>query len=432
VCYLPIFFITTFHLNRVCTKLQMTSETAVFLPSSSVVDHKLAELLMSPSDQSNELCKLVKSWKREDFKISRLAAIFKIFVDENTKDQHLFSLIMPDWRGVSSDAEQHYIEKFLGFGEASKSTWGLFYRLFSIIDNPEKRMYRRTCLKIIYFVCGSIYKRDSKCDSITDINIYKDMIIRAAHIRDEYYRVKILQILIVGLENTNDSEYEYTKQLILEQTQYTRTYASVLALSYDEKVRMCDALFFELAFVAKQKLICEFKTKFFQFIRLHREFFGDYHERQILLPVQLLYQIVKNQQLNATCEFITQTLPQIQITSSFLLTIRVLDEFYATFSGQLSEDDKKLLERMTNFVKNDLICLSDDNEAMVNSSGFQALFKNTPQIRKLLFGRMCELSPSLFETILISNTSYDSVLDYLWTEFQLFDLPEIFAMVIFF
>jgi hypothetical protein len=66
------------------------------------------------------------------------------------------------------------------------------------------------------------------------------------------------------------------------------------------------------------------------------------------------------------------------------------------------------------------------------------LFKNTPQIRRLFFGRKHFLGKSFFEQILstIQFNDYDfknrfqQVLNYVWDEFLLKDKPEILTLVI--
>lgn len=68
---------------------------------------------------------------------------------------------------------------------------------------------------------------------------------------------------------------------------------------------------------------------------------------------------------------------------------------------------------------------------------FKEKFKNTPQTRKLLFGRESLKDESIFEEILsnadlfvnFANERYRTLLDYVWNEFKLWKKPEILIMV---
>lgn len=87
-------------------------------------------------------------------------------------------------------------------------------------------------------------------------------------------------------------------------------------------------------------------------------------------------------------------------------------------------------------MENDLIINIDDFEVYANIRGFEKLFVNNPTIRKLLFGRKTLGSDSLFEVILTKNKTsmYEKsdntyVLDHVWNEFHLWDIPEVLTMV---
>jgi hypothetical protein len=56
------------------------------------------------------------------------------------------------------------------------------------------------------------------------------------------------------------------------------------------------------------------------------------------------------------------------------------------------------------------------------------LFKNTPEIRRLLFGRVTLQSKSIFESIL-SNGLFSCLIGYIWNEFRLWEKPEILSLV---
>lgn len=105
------------------------------------------------------------------------------------------------------------------------------------------------------------------------------------------------------------------------------------------------------------------------------------------------------------------------------------------------------MQNLENFLKSGFII-----NKIVQITQFKKIFKNTSKTRKVLFGRNKFENESLFENILSvskwkhdcfinSNndessqeyqnliTSYIEVIQYIWSEFRLWDRPEIFAMV---
>jgi len=93
-------------------------------------------------------------------------------------------------------------------------------------------------------------------------------------------------------------------------------------------------------------------------------------------------------------------------------------------------------ESLEKFIKTDFISNYDDYEVFFDTYGFEKRFKNTPLIRKFLFGRKDLSSKSLFETILSVNNAniyekadHDYVLNYIWNEFRLYEVPELLTIV---
>lgn len=82
---------------------------------------------------------------------------------------------------------------------------------------------------------------------------------------------------------------------------------------------------------------------------------------------------------------------------------------------------------MTNFITNSLI-----SERNFHAVEFENMFRNTPKIRKLLFGRKNFKSESLFEQILGNKMWQDlfgKILRHIWNEFKLWEKPEILTLV---
>lgn len=83
--------------------------------------------------------------------------------------------------------------------------------------------------------------------------------------------------------------------------------------------------------------------------------------------------------------------------------------------------------------------IQDDgsDQDFINIGGFIELFQNKLKIRKLLFGRKDVRSKSIFEEIISEyvlkdgkwNEDYGKLLSYIWHEFRLWEVPEIYTMV---
>lgn len=81
--------------------------------------------------------------------------------------------------------------------------------------------------------------------------------------------------------------------------------------------------------------------------------------------------------------------------------------------------------------------ISDSFENDVNFNAIRGTFRNTPKIKKLLFGRKDFNSESLFEKFLsipskeneINMDFFDETLKCIWNEFRLWEKPEILTLV---
>lgn len=397
-------------------------------------DTKLGKLLESSDDVSCAISCTMKTLLKVDAPIPTLGTIMKYFKNNAGHDFNLFAVLMPDWRGTPDKKQEHLLGKILA-GDNALPIRVLFERLFTIIKTESKLASHRICTNIVYYVCNEMQTNWSQF-------ILNELIKTALTITNTAdMRNKILQLLVVELNNTLDyhDDYVNAKRTVLRHTECHYKYTSILDVSYDKSIQMCYKPFFELVFKLKENLIAEFKVLFFDFIEMHKQLFGEFYENQILFPAQLLYQMADIQYLVGLREFIKQSLPSIQllVTTSYITQLQKLDEFYVTFDDRLSIKEHKLLKELVDFMQNKFMWIYDSMEAIVSVNQFKKLFKNTPTIRKLLFGRNDANSPSLFEVILTANTSTrypkfdtdDCILNYIWTEFELVGLPELFTIV---
>jgi hypothetical protein len=79
-----------------------------------------------------------------------------------------------------------------------------------------------------------------------------------------------------------------------------------------------------------------------------------------------------------------------------------------------------------------------ENGTFIDGENFKQMFKNTPKVRKIFFGRKDLKSKNLFEEILsnlklhggVWGKNFAEIFSYIWSEFRLWEIPEIWTMVI--
>lgn len=385
----------------------MYTDRVVLIENSN----EFINLLLSPNDNSLEISSMIGN-----VDISDLSRTLQHFMDGHGNDLNLLAFLMPN---CNTNPTPSVLSKFNAFAKCTGSYLRLFERLLRIIQNDEHSIgYHQMCLNIIYHFFNDIGENTDILNK-NDILSLVNKILNTTN-NDNFYMTQFLKILVMYLESPNDKVYQDTKAYVLEYTNFKYTYDSAVNVSYNSIVKLSDSHFFELAFILKQNLVTAFKNEFTKYIETHKVL-GDYWKHEILLSTQLFYQLAQRQGLINTCEFILLAMnADTKITSSFITT--TFDEFNALFH-ELDVSDMLLINELTN----ELIQVG----GTINRLKFMKLFKNTTQIRKLLFGRYDVTSKSLFENIL--STPFEQangyVLDYIWSEFRLSERPELLTHV---
>ncbi|KAL7031477.1 hypothetical protein ACKWTF_007031 [Chironomus riparius] len=396
---------------------------------------KFEKILTSEDDKSSIISMVFRSFQNEKFlsKTIDLQAVMKHFIEGNGNFLNLFSILIYNWHDMCDDSKYYLIVKFKSYEMASDNKESLFDKLFDIIEDKEMSMYHHLCLKIIY----SYFDEVNKCqvENVLENTNIQILIQKAIELRNEEYKRRILKILLVYLDNTKDETYNNIKRKVLESVKYDFNFTSVCKVSYNSIVRYCDYKFFNLVFLLKENQVLHFKTNFQECIKTYQQLLGDYWTNAIRLNAQLLYLMAEEQGFRDTSEFLLISTGDFELKQPIVSKFKKLEAFYVVFNEPMDEKDEQLLESLTNFIKNDFVSVDDDYEIFFDIYEFERRFKNTPLIRKLLFGREDLSSPSLFEMILSMNNAnvyekadHDYVLNYIWNEFRLYEVPEILTI----
>ncbi|XP_070506632.1 uncharacterized protein [Chironomus tepperi] len=396
---------------------------------------KFENILISTEDKSAIISMVFRLYQNEKFlsKTIDLSLVMKYIHEGYGHFLNLFSILIHNWNDINDDSEYFLIMKFDTYQKATNNKESLFEKLFSIIDDKEKSMYHHICLKIIYYYFDEVNK--SPIENILENSHIQDLIIKATKLRNEEYKARILKILVIYLDNTKDEIYNKIKERVLKSVNYNFSYTSVAKISYESIVRHLDDLFFQLVFLLKENQILHFKTDFEKFKSKYQQLLGDYWSNAIRLNSQLLYRMAEEQSLRDTSEFLLQSTGDFELKQPITAKFKKLEDFYVVFNEPLDKENEKILTSLENFIQNEFISIYDDFEICFNTYGFERKFKNTPIIRKFLFGRRDLTSKSLFETILSINNAnvyqkadHDYVLNYIWNEFRLFEIPELLTI----
>lgn len=393
--------------------MSIVSENSTPKTPLIATEHSLDAYLSSTDNKSSDISRLIRKHSDDKNWLGKLEDRMKFFADGRGHDFNLFSLLMCNWNCVSSDEDTKFlVEKFDAFGILS-----LFKRLYAILNDNDKSSYHHVCFKIIAYFFHGLGMEYMQLE--TALALIND----TTNLTNKRFKSGIMQLVIVHLPTDYNDQYVSVRDNILKTHCISDdNTTSVCNVSYNEIVKHHDSMFFELLFCLKESRFADFKNKFRDFIASQKMYLGDYWMRSLLLPVQLLNQVTIMQNLHGVRQFLFDHVPDVRIGWEFLSSLQVLEEFDAILEHH----------KMLNFVNDDLIWY-DNEKCCVDIHVFRKLFKNTPLTRKLLFGRLDYNSESLFE-IIISKSGYndddeEELLNYIWTEFELFALPELFVHV---
>jgi len=312
-------------------------------------------MLVSNDDKSAIISLLIRSfnlWNNVDFwtKMVNTEKIMKHYAtnrDANIKN--LFSILIYDWH-CPKEETTHYVlsEKFEAYATSGES---MFTKLFRIIDSEEHRGYNRICLRIIY---QYLHERLNTIENFYEKTLFQDIITHAISdalkIQNEEYKVQILKILTVFLDNTSDDIYKHLKEQILECVNYKFECHSVYRISLDSIEKHCDERFFKIAFLLKENRLKKFEFEFEDFIKTYQNYYGEYWKVAIKPNARLFYHICEEQcekKLLKTVEFIFHKCPFIELNSTILTTFEEVADFETIFNEPLSKCEEEFLVSIT-------------------------------------------------------------------------------------
>ncbi|KAL7031472.1 hypothetical protein ACKWTF_007026 [Chironomus riparius] len=192
----------------------------------------------------------------------------------------------------------------------------------------------------------------------------------------------------------------------------------------------------------KENLVAKFKLNFEEFIKIKKKLYGEYWIYAIKTNVRILYLTAKMQDLVETQEFMLINTPNINIKVPVSSIFVELSEFQTIFNEPLEDDQKFILKYLNEFIS------SFPESKSFDLSNFKKHLKNSPKIRRILFGRKHFNDESLYEkfwSIKIDKKDSDEehellneekeevffeCLYHIWNEFRLWEKPEALALVI--
>ncbi|XP_070498083.1 uncharacterized protein [Chironomus tepperi] len=409
-------------LNSQLSNISTASNTA---NENNVIEHHVIEL--NESSKNNDII------KTEDILLN-----LRLFEAESNKVRHedgqnkILTFLMH--QNNEKFPREKFLNELFGYtGNSYKIQPELFQKLFNILNDNSKTEYHEICLEAVY-----LHFHDINIDF--DNEDIENLIERALRIKNQEYGIEILKILFVFLRASNSQSYKDLKQKTLANIKRSIFSASsdscgsgsTCKSSYKEMKKVCNHQFFNLLFLLKENYVQKFKVEYKKFVKYYKQCFGEYWIYEIKRNGQILCLVADFQNLYESKEFLILKTKESDLKASIMSSFTRVAEFQAVFRRPLKNNDKKLLDKISNIVESNFSGEGND----IDSDNFKNIFRNTPEIRKLLFGRPNLKAKSLFEEILSKfdskqsfwNENFFAVLNYIWNEFRLWIVPEIWTM----
>lgn len=302
-------------------------------------------ILISNEDWSAVISLIFRKFQDENFltKTVGIKAVMKYFAEEEDVNvKNLLTILIFDWHDPKENSEYFMIKKFRAYEASGKN---LFQKLFSILDdkNNVNPYLHHVCLRVIYVYFDECFNNSENEEIKIESEYIQNLIIMVLNMRNTEYKMKILKILVVYMENTKDENYKTIKNQVLKATEFNYKYISIAKVSYNSIVLHCDAQFFKLLFILKDNRVLTFKTEFDRFVETHMKLFGDFWKHAIKLNAQLLYHLAEMQGLRETAEHLLIKTTIFEIRHPIMQTLRIYDEFNVVFNEPLPKEDQKQL-----------------------------------------------------------------------------------------
>lgn len=261
-----------------------------------------------------------KLWNNQNFlkRKSSQGKTMMQYVATTKAIENLFSFLMFDWfdHEPSKDITYSLVLKSKQFSFATSEAGqelSLLEKLFDIIDDEIEKIYHDVCLRIIYqFLHEYFESNEGKFYPLVFRSSFGEFssVQKVFNIKNQEYREKILQILVVFWNKNEDEKHAESKIM-------------ANLKSSDEEV----ANFFKLAFNLKDKENIKFVTNFEIFLNNSKKKYGDYSRVAIKPVVRLFYKIAEREGMNKTLEFIFEKFPYIEINSTILESFHDVQDF---------------------------------------------------------------------------------------------------------
>ncbi|KAL7051820.1 hypothetical protein ACKWTF_004644 [Chironomus riparius] len=307
----------------------------------------------------------------------------------------------------------------------------IFEKLLKVIKDKNLERYHYTCLKIIYYYADEISKSSDEERTNFSLEVH-NIITKVLKIEtNDEYKVKILKVLVIFLKNVDT--YPNTKKSIKDFLMQKQP-PNEDSIFYDLMLAHCDRLFFNLVFSLKEDSILDFKDDYKNYIKTYKGYFGEYWSFAIKENGQLLYLLTKMCGFDETGMFILNETEEAVLKSSITSHFTDVAEFQAIFNKPFNKSDKAKYEELKTFVDKNLCTKHEIYVDSINSEIFEKKFKNSAQVKRLLFGRENYESKSIFEEILSQEilkyhvSNFDDLLNYIWNEFKLWNIPQILTL----
>ncbi|CAG9801252.1 unnamed protein product [Chironomus riparius] len=424
-----------FRCRKILERFFITKKLSSFC--SCVDQLNLKEIFVTSVDTSACISLILRHMENKDFwKIKEHEIFLTKFVESTDfKVENLFSILMYDWHEPDKKPHQsYYLVKKL----EELTNGNLFKKLWEIMNNQEQKKYHQVCLKILYFYIEekkvffeSLNDQETKSE-INEEEKFSDFLkqrlneVLSLIPNNEEYKIQVLKILIPFL-----SYSEFTDDIKLKILQIfgnntlndtiNEVDKTTCKMSYTVMTKNCDEVFFKLAFIMKKNFTMNFKIGYKKFIEIYKNYFGEYWNYEIVQNAKLLLLMADIQNLTDTREFILITTEKSRLRSDLLQRFKNVAEFQAVFNEPLDDAVQVKMVELKEFV------LNFENISENKRNNFKKLFKNTPEIRRLLFGRATLEGSSLFE-IILSNNLFCDIIEYIWNEFGLWEKPEILSL----
>lgn len=217
-------------------------------------------------------------------------------------------------------------------------------QICELIDNEDRKLEHSSLFKKF---CKHLHEHESSNDEniFNEGDVVQKVLDVTLDMKNYCYKMKMLKILLVYWQKKEilcDEIHEVVKNRIMTIIPSNRSES--IFLVHENVIRSnCDHMYFELIFLIKEYRLKQFEFKFEEFIKIHKEFYGEYWKYGMKFDAQLLCLASESRQCYKTTEFIFQKCSFIQLNSTILREFEELEEFSLVFDNLTHKEEKFLV-----------------------------------------------------------------------------------------